>query len=574
MGRYRLVRIVTGTVILAWIATAGWLCLIQAPPTWDGGDHSFHALRIHQALQHMDPGLMNRFTREQNLWPFLHSWITGIFLWIFGGSFLTIRCVSLLAALLTMLLTAGFTHHYQTVISSGTRADPDTDSAPAVSLFSRSWGWLSAFILAGSPIFFLYAVQPMLEIFGAAVTIAVLWCVAAAYVPTRREPSRNTSPSPSVAGFLSRRNRLNTLAGLLLVAAFFIKYIYAILLVASLAVTFGYQWFCGMSRRVPDARRGSFLPVRFIDPVLWFAPVTGAAAIWFSRAPALKGFLVFRDNPDTGFGLLDPVNWIIYPVTVLLYYCSTPLLGFLGIWLAIRASRFRPSPFTALAGVYFLTTLIMLTIYRYKLIRAPFTVIPCLAFLTAAGIAHLYRHPIRNRRTDQTVRAAIVLALVVNGGVAALPREAFRYVPIWKNEIDYMLNFDSKLAPALSEIGSRITDTRDLCITGEFNAVSSLQLAYFIRTAHNEILDPIPSLFAWNQPRESVNLVPELHNRGFRRCLILSVRPGSVYDTPDYIEKFAWMSRHLVRPSPESEFHQVWSLAWDNGLTAEFWDTR
>lgn len=606
MDGQRLERMIRVAMVTALIMSAGttlYLCIIQGPPTWDGGDHSFHALRIHQALSPMNGSLLLRFTREQNLWPFLHSWIAGSACRLFGPSFLTIRCMSLLFAFFTVCLTAGYTRHHQMITGQNHRC-----TSPDISIFRFPAAGAAAFFLAGSPLFIIYSVQPMLEIFGAAFTIAVLWCVAAAAVPAGTvaaavEPesgvtdSSGTDSSGSDSGIpdadvtdssvtdssvpggappehRSRRTLLNGAAGMLLAATFFLKYVYALLLIAGLGVFF--LWMCirRLLSRSSESHSGKYMQPRLIEAVLWFAPVTIAATLWFSRAPALRGFLVFRDNPDTGFGLLDPVNWMIYPVTILLYYVSSPLLGIFALWLGIRVHRAEPSPFTVLAGIYTVTAIILLTIYRYKLVRAPFTIIPCLVFLAAAGIALTFRQPFHSRRLNAAVRGLIVVVLTVNFLVAAFPALTFETIPIWRHEIDYMLNMDPQLDSVLTDIGRQVQSTRNVCVTGEFNEISTLQLSYYIRRENNEILDPVPSLFAWNRPRKTVDLATELRHRGFERCLIIGVRPGSLYDTADYREKFAWMSRNLLRPDTESGFTQSWAAEWDNGVTAEFWEAR
>ncbi|MBN1296352.1 hypothetical protein JXA80_06200, partial [bacterium] len=215
---------------------------------------------------------------------------------------------------------------------------------------------------------------------------------------------------------------------------------------------------------------------------------------------------------------------------------------------------------------------ILLTVYRYKLIRAPFTILPCLAIIGAGGLDDLIRDPPGKNRIRRLIALMLMGLLSIHGYVVLLPLSSLHLIPPWRHEMEYMVNLDPTLETALRTVGDRTNGTADLVICGEFNEVSSLQLSYFLCTSASEILRRVPSLFAWNQPVGSVQLIRMMDDRGYGRCLILSVEPGSMYDTADYREKFAWMSQNMVRPGSDASFTRTWILRFPNGLVAELWE--
>ncbi|MCD4654393.1 hypothetical protein K8T06_10735 [bacterium] len=523
------------------------LCVQQGPPTWDGGDHSFHALQIHQAISSGDFNLFKQFTLEQTLWPFLHSWISGVLILLTSPTFLTLRLISLLFGILTVLITAGYTHRYWQLNRDRNSKSLHTAASPAL---------LSAFILAGSPLLILYSIQPMLEIFGAAFTMACLWAVAESRTITANKTQLDTTKK--------YRHYFNLIAGILLLLTFFLKYVYALLLILTLGTVLIIQ--------ILGNRHKSSWNSTVIDALTWFGPCLLGIAAWFSIPSARNGFLACLDNPDMEFHLLDPVNLLIYPITILLFYISTPVLGLLAGYLSIRAHRYHSSPFTSITLIYTITTITLLTVYRYKLIRAPFTVIPCLAFLAAIGIYHYFQNPAKNQLFHKIITVSIGLSLVANALVVVAPSLILDLNPLWRNEKEYMLNCDIDLDDVLTEIGSLVDNTNDLAIIGEFNEVSSLQLSYYICRENDEILRRLPSMFAWNQPRNKIDLAGELNQRKFNRCLILSVSQNSIHNTLDYQERFSWMSRNLVFPDKSSPYSCRWKKSWANGINAEFWE--
>ncbi|MBN1295782.1 hypothetical protein JXA80_03315, partial [bacterium] len=300
-------------LLASHVMALGHLCLIQGPPTWDGGDHSFHAFQIHQALQRTDLDLFLAVTRSQTLWPFLHSWITGACLTLTGSSFITIRFVSLGFGLITLALSGFFAHRHRVA------------SAP-----------LTAFLLAGSPLFILYSIQPMLEIFGAAFTIAALGCAITGI----------TTPD--------LRTRMRILTTTLVLLTFFIKYVYGILLILTLGLHCLHT-FLHPGGGSHGSRRDAVL-----NAATWIAAPLLTAALWLMHPSQRTGFLACLHNPDSGFSILNPINWLIYPVTILLFYVSSPFLAIvLGLagWRAYRRNR---SPLLEISGLYILTTVILL----------------------------------------------------------------------------------------------------------------------------------------------------------------------------------------------------------------------
>jgi hypothetical protein len=71
---------------------------------WDESHHGFYAMQIFDDLRLGDWGGFWEHTNNQALWMPLHSWLVGLFLWIFGFSYTTARCASLFLFFLSALL--------------------------------------------------------------------------------------------------------------------------------------------------------------------------------------------------------------------------------------------------------------------------------------------------------------------------------------------------------------------------------------------------------------------------------------------------------------------------------------
>ncbi len=124
-------------------------------PCWDGYERCAWASQIWHDIRHFDFLHFWRHTNYQVVWPFLHSWITGMVFVFFGPSLAAARLVSLFAFIGTaFLILAWF----------GKRRD------------SYSWaGGITAWLLfTMSPIVIQHAVGIMSELFGLFLAAAVL----------------------------------------------------------------------------------------------------------------------------------------------------------------------------------------------------------------------------------------------------------------------------------------------------------------------------------------------------------------------------------------------------------------
>ncbi len=181
--------ILAGIVLLQGIFVYRYLIRPQGPFGWDEAHRSLISLATARHLEAGDLAGFWRLTNRQIYWPFLHYWVSSVFLLIGGYTYSTARFMSLVmnaGAVFLICLTG------RKAASSGREAS----------------GLIAAGLLISSPLFCYLAGTAMAESLGTFLTLAVLL----SYLTARE----NDRPGWFLA------------AGVLLALLYFTKYIYAV----------------------------------------------------------------------------------------------------------------------------------------------------------------------------------------------------------------------------------------------------------------------------------------------------------------------------------------------------------
>lgn len=527
-------------IVAAGIGLWRQLILPQGPPTWDGAEHSLYGLGIFSAIESGEVNAFIRVTASQNLWPFLHSWLLGVAFLIAGPSFTAARAVSLLLWAATVLATAAMTRR---IIRNGHpgNASGKMDGLPDYGKDGECGpddfaGLIAVVLCISSPMMMLYAAQPMLEMPGALLTMLTLMAAAGA--------------GP----------RSKHLTGFLLLVTLFTKYVYAQLLVAALVM----DLLIGL---IGAARTGTERRQRIVrqlaDALCVFGPAALGGVLWFLRPNARAGYMAAVHNPAApGYSVLSPVNLIIYPVLLLAYYYATPLLAVPAILPVFR--RIRGNRMFRVGLIYATMSLLMLTVYWYKLTRAVFTVAPVLFALGAAGAAIWFQ---RCRSTGWK-RAGAVL-LLVHLQAAFIPGILVRHHPAMHQEAAHMLNFEKDLTPVLENAARAVDGPGPVGIVGDFHTVNPPLVRWvFLTAAKNRPLQAF-SLLNWSRPVAAIELADLIEGAAVPQALVIRVVPGSRFDTQDYRDHYGWMTANLhidtARVTPAGQF------AWNDDVRFELW---
>jgi hypothetical protein len=499
----------------------------QGPPTWDGAEHSLYGLQIYNAATLSDAQAFRTATTSQNLWPFLHSWVLAFAFFITGPSFSTARFLSLVFWIRTLLATMKIA------------------AAASQQQVVRTAMMIALVLYLTSPMMMLYAVQPMLEMQGAFLTMLTL--IAAAGT--------------------GKKSRLA--AGVLLAITFFTKYVYAQFLLIALAIDH-------LFNIVSAVRSGSetrkVLIGGFKTAILLFGPVIICASAWFMRQEARAGYMAAVSNPrTTDYSVLSPVNLIIYPVLLIVYYFATPVTGIPSLITCFRQplkSRTRQ-----LGVIYIFVTITMLTVYWYKLTRAIFTAAPVIFALAAAWPAEMVHSTpagaTRNKRFAQIVSVIVLLHLPM----AFLPGLMLRLHPAMRHEAVHMLQFEPDLYGSLKTVAESAGDSGPITFVGDFHAVSAPLVRWvFLRHAAASAGKPF-ALLNWSRPMEHIPLVSLMETAGAEIVIIIRVKPGSRFDTSDYRNNFAWTVRNLDPTDFDNRLKKMVSVLYDDSISFELWHT-
>ncbi len=506
------------------------LLIPQGPPTWDGSDHGFQGLRSYKALESRDFALFKKATLQQTLWPFLHSWIIATCSFIYKPSFTLVRTISFAFWLGTALLAW----------SIGRKI------APAG--YSGSTGFLCTIFILSSPMMILYAVQPMLEMPGAFMTLIVLYTV----IITESRPVYSS-----------------VIPAILIVLTFFLKYVYALLIVESLCVFFALETIRAFRNR--NLNRRFFLNV-FSRLLVILLPFAAAIAVWFSNTNALEGFLAFKDNPNSGLSLLSPLNWIAYPMILILYYFSTPLLA-----IALTPAFFSrqviwKTPGRRLLCTYVCVSLITLTLYHYKLSRAVFTVFPPLAILCSVGLV-MFLYKANRSRLRRFISGIIVCILIAHIPLFFFPGIIFELNPLSGKEADHMLNFDRSLEDTLKNVAERLRHESNFAVVGHSHQISPALISWYVFMEKDTFPNYLPSLLRWDRPIKNPNLHRLMTDRNFKKCLVIEVVSGSKYESEDYLQNYAWMSRSL-NIDHKNLMSKLWTVKSESGIRFTYYQLK
>lgn len=269
-------------------------------PCWDGYDRCSWGASIWVTLQNGDWGLFWEYTNQQFVWPFLHSWVTGLLFWLFGPSVTTARLFALASyvamAVLLLYWFRGIGHRREWFPLSGV-------------------GALTAWLLFTTPAVFIeHASSVMSELPGLLLVTAVL------FVCPREDRGRV---------------RWNLLAGILLGLLFWYKYNFAGLTYIGLLIARGLQaWQEGRTKEPFRLcwHNGLLFGVPLLMMGLWMLP---------NFASKLDGLIYFAvNNPEARM----PFSWqslLYYPVVIPERYFAHPWIAYASLILVLASAPFN-----------------------------------------------------------------------------------------------------------------------------------------------------------------------------------------------------------------------------------------
>lgn len=354
-----------------------YLYLIRSlgPFAWDEAHHSTFSHLIAGSIIQGDWSAFLRYTSGQVYWPFLHSWVSAIFLLVGGYNYQAARLTSLALGFASILL----------LYKTGVRLSPRGSRATSV---------LAAVMLAISPIFQVYSGTAMIENLGLLLTIILIDLQFAAW--DKEKP------------------RLFFITGLVLGLLFLSKYIYAIFFGLALILF----WISLLL--FPDGgTRRKFIRENIAYIGLGFCLIWGIWMIIPPTAPKLAR-LLYRVQ-DTGrwnpFGYTTTENQFFYLRA--LFYAYTFSIGVFILYLAgviygfIRIKELR----IRLLLLLFLATIIPLSLIVNSQERFIYTAVPALYLLTAYFLSRLWR------RLSRVWRWVIfsLIGIIIAGDLIKLP---------------------------------------------------------------------------------------------------------------------------------------------------------
>ncbi|MFB3785374.1 MAG: ArnT family glycosyltransferase [bacterium] len=289
-GRYSFSHEVLGCFLGLWtLVLTVWLYWYSARygglPEWDGFERVSSAARIWYDIRHLDFAHFWLHTNSLAVWPFLHSWITGILFVLFRPSFATAALVSLFAFWGTACLTVWLLLRERRPF------------APAGA--AAAWG-----LFTTSPIVLQNSVTIMTELSGLFLVLAIITCLP------REKDERPGWFIPS---------------GILLALLFMFKYNFA-----------GLTWAALLVHRSARARFSLRKAASCGNLILFGIPIFGLA-LWFipDTAHKWKNFWDFAfNNPQvyTPFGL---ASLLYYPQHIPEVYFALPFLFTAGVTLML-----------------------------------------------------------------------------------------------------------------------------------------------------------------------------------------------------------------------------------------------
>lgn len=320
----------------------------QGPFCWDEAHHSTFSLLIAKSLLQRNWPAFWHYTNVQIYWPFLHSWISSIFLMIFGFSYRAARFTNVIIGFIAILL----------IYKAGLK----------LSSHHKPWvGLLAAVLMVLSPMFLFFCSMAMIENLGLLISLLLIL-----FQFTALEKGEM---------------RYYFISGLLLALLYLTKYIYALF--------FGLALFCfWLSLLFPADREIKKMTV--LKGIGWVAAgfllIWG---IWMVIPPSGSKFsvLLYRIK-DTGvwnpyeFTKLDNrfffLRALLYAYTfsigIYLLYLGSLVYGFI---------KFKNVKIRFLLFL-FLADFIPMSWIVNSQIRFIYTVIPALFLLTASFVVWIW----------------------------------------------------------------------------------------------------------------------------------------------------------------------------------------
>jgi hypothetical protein len=375
-----------------------YLVLPQGPFSWDEAHHSTFSLLIARSIREGDIRAFWHFTNAQTYWPFLHSWVSSLFLLVGGYSYAAARCANVAIGSAALLL----------IFLAGRRLT----SPPRGSL-----GLAAALLLAASPMFLFFSSTAMIENLGLLLTLGVVYyqirSLPRGDIPVMQAatPRRRSEQTPRSAPHKSFRPA--GVSGLILGLLYLTKYEYAQFAGLGLILF----WLSRLA--IPEgegARRRCLLDAA--------AACGGFLLVWSAwmiipPASAKWGVVVYRFF-DTG--KFNPMNYTraenrLFHLRSLLYsYTFSPAIYLLYAGGLIHGFiRFRDLRLRLLLAV-FLATLIPMSLILNSQERFIYTSTPALYLLSAAAAMELAK---KSRRP--AIWAGAAAAVVLIGDLPKLP---------------------------------------------------------------------------------------------------------------------------------------------------------
>jgi len=316
----------------------------QGPFCWDEAHHSTFSLLIAKSIIEKNWSAFAHFTNTQIYWPFLHSWISSVFLIIGGFSYVSARFANIVIGFASILL----------VYEIG-RKLPDKKG---------TWvGLFAAALMTLSPMFLFYSGTAMIENLGLLLTLVIIRLQFGAWE--------------------SNKSLLHFMSGVVLGLLYLTKYIYAVFFGTALLffwtslLLFPIEGF----KRRPLLKIIGALTLGFVIPfVVWIAIPPSASkldVLWYRIGDTGNwNPLGFTRLDNTLFYLRSLLYAYGFSVGIFILYLGGLIYGFV---------RFRGIKVRFLL-LLFLSAFIPMSMIVNSQERFIYTVTPALYLLTASFI--------------------------------------------------------------------------------------------------------------------------------------------------------------------------------------------
>lgn len=431
---------------------------------------------------------------------------------------------SLLASL--VYHAAGPTPYALTALSLATwLASVDLAARLAARQLGRVGGLAMLALAASAPLGQDLALRPMLESFGALLTVGFVLLYF--------------TPEGALAS-----GRRRVAAGLLLTAAIFTKYNYGLYLLLGLLA---YHAACAAAALRRDGRRPArseaAAACRFV--VLYAGIPVLLWCLAIGRPGIEEAVRFFVNSPNSAYPRTDLRFWLFYVQAIPAAYFVSPLAGWAALGLAasrIAAYPRLPAVERWLAG-YAVAVVALMTVSPNHQARYVFTVMPGLWLLALAALA-----PLARRAGRQPAARGIALAGLLALGAWSVGSTWVRAVG--DAQARQVVNA-SRLGPALDFLRTRADAAGRIAIVGTFDELSAPLIVadYRARRAADRTAgrpdlsldaaaraDPSAAFTAWQarQPRD-------------HEVVTIEVLPDSPYRTHDYARANAEKTPRMLR---------------------------